>query len=65
MRHHGTEIRLQSVNGNKASHVEQNGDYDAHPALNGNGHNSSMDYFPMYGVEAVLNNHAEDGPSFR
>lgn len=61
LRHHGTEIRLQAVNGNSAKQ-EQNGSY-CHSEVNGNGH--AMDYFPLYGVEALLNNHADAGTSFR
>ncbi|XP_046677122.1 zinc finger protein 723-like isoform X2 [Homalodisca vitripennis] len=71
LRHHGTEIRLQAVNGtgngtsNSKLAPEQNGSSPDHTTHNGNGQHLPNYYCPLYGVEAVLNNHtAGAGPSF-
>ncbi|XP_054276780.1 zinc finger protein 383-like [Macrosteles quadrilineatus] len=68
LRHHGTEIRLQAVNGNKpaaaSSPVEHNGNYESPMEENGNGGDGQMDYYPLYGVAAMLNNHANNSPAY-
>lgn len=72
LRHHGTEIRLQAVNGNKPAAASspggQNGNYESPGSENGSGGDPhvpmEMDYYPLYGVAAMLNNHTNTNPAY-
>lgn len=63
LRTHGTEIRLQTVNGARSAASPNLSVSTSTP--NGSPHPLPMEYYPLYGVEAVLNNRADAGPSYR